>query len=280
MAAKTLIHEHPKDTFQVTILEKSHRIGGLWPVSKVDDGLVNPDMCVNQSRHTVNFSDLAWPESSPIFPKAWQVGEYLQRYITTYPGYEIRTNCEVLKTELEGDKWKVHFEDRQSAVPVPQVLEFDHLIIASGFFGKAKTPDILKGLQAPICHSSQFRDVKSLLGSEPRAGRRIVVVGGQMSGVETAASIASQLSSETHSVEKSSIPNVSDYFVTNVVQKPFWVMPLLFPMNPSVEIEVSGNKGKVYTSPDRSLSHANLFIENQSFSVVSAFGSHCLQPGC
>ena len=101
-----------------------------------------------------------------------------------------------------------------------------------------------------------------------------------MSGVETAASIASQLSSETHSVEQSSIPNVSDYFVTNVVQKPFWVMPLLFPTNPSVEIEVSGNKEKVYTSSDRMLSHANLIIENQSFSGVSAFGSHCLQLGC
>lgn len=246
MAAKTLTHDHPKDTFEVTILEKYPRIGGLWPVSKVDDGLVNPDMRVNQSRHTVNFSDLAWPDSSPLFPKAWQVGEYLQRYIATYPGYEIRTNCNVLKTDFAGGKWKVHFEDRASAVPIPQVLEFDHLIIASGFFGEPKTPSTVKGIQAPVCHSSQLRNIETLLGNEPKAGRRIVVVGGQFSGVETAASIAFQLSSATHSVEISSVPNVSEYFVTNVIQKPFWVMPLVIPSNPKVETISSAGKEMVW----------------------------------
>jgi cation diffusion facilitator CzcD-associated flavoprotein CzcO len=240
VAAKTLIHAHPKDTFHVTVLEQSHRIGGLWPVSKVDDGLVNPDMYTNQSRHTVSFSDLAWPETAPSFPKAWQVGEYLERYIKTYPGYEIRTNCKVLKTELLEGKWSVHVEDRASAVPVPQLLEFDHMIIATGFFGKPKFPKILGGFQRPVWHSSRLRDVKDLLTNESKTsfqpGRRIVVAGGQMSGVEIAASIAFQLSTASHSVEESSIPNASEYFVTHVVQQPFWVMPFLFPGNPVVDV--------------------------------------------
>lgn len=98
MAAKTLIHEHP-DRFQVTIFEKADRIGGLWPISKQDDGVVNPDMCTNQSRHTVSFSDLAWPDDSPAFPKAWQVGEYLQRYIQKYPGFEIRLRTKVVRID-------------------------------------------------------------------------------------------------------------------------------------------------------------------------------------
>lgn len=275
MAAKTLTHDHPKDTFKVTILEQLNRIGGLWPVSKVDDGLVNPDMCTNQSRHTVNFSDLAWPESSPQFPKAWQVGEYLQRYITTYPGYEVRTNCKVLKTELKQGKWEVYFEDRQSAIPVPQVLEFDHLIIASGFFGHPKTPEILKGIEAPVCHSSQFRDIITLLGTSPRAGKRIVVVGGQFSGVETAASIASQLSSATHAVEKSVIPNISEYYVTNVIQKPFWVMPLVIPSNPKVEI-VSSEMKEMVRLFMRLSNEANTTTEKQFLTKLPSCRPHCL----
>jgi cation diffusion facilitator CzcD-associated flavoprotein CzcO len=237
VAAKTLIHDHP-NLYRVTVLEKSHRIGGLWPVSKVDDGLVNPDMCVNQSRHTVSFSDLAWPETAPEFPKAWQVGEYLERYVKTYPGYEIRTNCKVLKTELREGKWKVHVEDRASAVPIPQLLEFDHLIVASGFFGKPILPNILEGLKAPVVHSAQYRSVKNLLTNEKKqskSGRQIVVVGGQMSGVEIAANIAHQLSSASHSPGDNSIPNASEYYVTNVIQRPFWIMPFLFPRNPVVD---------------------------------------------
>ena len=111
VAAKTLIHDHPKGTFHVTVFEQASRIGGLWPIEKVDDGLVNPDMCVNQSRHTVSFSDLAWPETAAAFPKAWEVGQYLQRYVRTYPGYEIRLNTRVERTELRNEKWSVGVKD-------------------------------------------------------------------------------------------------------------------------------------------------------------------------
>lgn len=136
VAAKTLTHDH-KGSFHVTVFEQSHRIGGLWPISNVDDGMVHPEMCTNQSRHTVSFSDLAWPETSPSFPKAWQVGQYLERYIKTYPGYKIRLNTRVSKTELLGGKWRVNV---QETLHNPETLEFDHLIVASGFFGKPKVP--------------------------------------------------------------------------------------------------------------------------------------------
>lgn len=248
MAAKSLAHDYPKDTFQVTVFERSHRIGGLWPISKADDGIVNPDMCTNQSRHTVSFSDFAWPKDTPQFPKAWQVGEYLQRYIEEYPGYEIKLDTKVLKTELEGDKWKVHVQDRESA---EGILHFDHVIIGTGFFGKAKVPNILAGLEVPLQHSSQLRTLKGLLtddGKSPFAkGKRIVVVGGQMSGVEIAAFIANQLSSAAHSVDDSGVPNASEYYITHVVQKPFWVMPYLLPRNPLIEVSPSEKVKNIFS---------------------------------
>jgi cation diffusion facilitator CzcD-associated flavoprotein CzcO len=97
----------------VTVFEASQRIGGLWPVDKVDDeGLLNPDMCVNQSRHTVSFSDLAWEEEKASFPKAWEVGKYLERYVKTY-GVEVRLGSRVMETNMDEEGWKVKVRERE-----------------------------------------------------------------------------------------------------------------------------------------------------------------------
>ncbi|KAF8854121.1 flavin-containing monooxygenase-like protein [Acephala macrosclerotiorum] len=252
VAAKTLIHDAPKGAFHVTIFEKSHRIGGLWPVDKKDDRLVNPDMCTNQSRHTVSFSDLAWPEDSASFPKAWEVGGYLQRYMSTYPGYEIRLNTKVLSTKLEGEKWNVSLKEEGK---VEEMTEFDHLIVATGFFGKPKLPSMLENAKVPVWHSSKIRNVKELLTDGGKRdlksvkGRYIVVVGGQMSGVETAAAVAFQLSSLVNS------PSGGDrewggYRVVNVVQKPVWVMPLFFPRDPEGEVVGDSGESRTNASPE------------------------------
>ncbi|KAB8299106.1 hypothetical protein EYC80_001219 [Monilinia laxa] len=247
VAAKTLTHDHPKGTFEVTVFEKSHRIGGLWPISCEDDGLVNPEMCTNQSRHTVSFSDLAWPASSPACPKAWQVGKYLEDYIQLYPVYSIKTSTRVSSVEPPHDwqttqaaalgKWTVHVE-HADAPESSQAYEFDHVVVATGFFGKPHIPDILPGFPAPVWHSSKLRDVNSLLTdngevSSPK-GKNIVVVGGQMSGIETAAAIALQVSSSANSTD-GPISHAAEIKIYNVIQRPFWVMPLTFPNNPIID---------------------------------------------
>ncbi|KAG7292780.1 hypothetical protein NEMBOFW57_002823 [Staphylotrichum longicolle] len=85
VAAKSLLHDAPRGTFDVTLFDSQTRIGGLWPSNSRDaTGLVHPRMVANQSRHTVQFSDLAWPEDAPHIPRAWQVGQYLARYYQTY----------------------------------------------------------------------------------------------------------------------------------------------------------------------------------------------------
>ncbi|RDL40056.1 FAD protein [Venustampulla echinocandica] len=243
VAAKTLVHDHPKDTFHVTVFEALDRIGGLWPVSENGNGMINPDMCTNQSRHTMSFSGLAWPADAHSFPKAWQVGQYLERYIEKYPGYEIRKNCRVVKARLHNGKWEINTRKQSNSKSniegADEIHEFDHVIISSGFFGTAKIPKILEGIPAPIFHSSQVRDVKGLLTDNGKralpAGRNIVVVGGQMSGVEIGASIAFQLSSAENLPGESDIPNAAEYVITHVVQRPVWVMPLFFPKNPILE---------------------------------------------
>jgi cation diffusion facilitator CzcD-associated flavoprotein CzcO len=233
------------------VFEQSQRIGGLWPLSEQDDGMVNPDMCTNQSRHTVSFSDLAWPASSPACPKAWQVGKYLEDYQKKYPGYTVKTGTKVAKVEPPPDwkaakpgKWTVHIQAAANSEPEAstEVHEFDHVIVATGFFGKPKLPATLDDLEAPVWHSSALRDVNSLITDNgkrsPPTGKNIIVVGGQMSGIETAAAVALQLSSAVNSPE-SQIPNAHDYRVHNVVQQPFWVMTLILPNNPMLDGETA-----------------------------------------
>ncbi|KAL2072666.1 hypothetical protein VTL71DRAFT_12009 [Oculimacula yallundae] len=238
-------------TFQVTIFDTKSRIGGLWPLSTQDAGLVNPDMCTNQSRHTVSFSDLAWGAKEPLFPKAWMVGQYLERYLAVYGReWDVRLGWKVVQAQRVGegeeDGWKVQV--RNAAEGKEEVMLFDYVIIATGFFGKAKMPQGLEKASVPVVHSSQVRDVKSLVtGADGKAlggGRKIVVVGGQMSGVETAAAIAMQISSAANTPGDESIEDAEKYVVTHLVQKPVWVMPLIFPVDPILDKDGAKEKNR------------------------------------
>ena len=72
-----------------------------------------------------------------------------------------------------------------------------------------------------------------------------MVVGGQMSGVETAGSLALQISSAASIPGQSPFPEPEKYLVTNVVQKPVWVLPLFFPKDPDLDTNNVGVVNKV-----------------------------------
>lgn len=72
-------------------------------------------MRTNLSRFTVAFSDLAWESvlagnGVPMFPQAWQVGLYLEKYAERYiPAAMIRLRCEVVGTARAGTRWTVRW---------------------------------------------------------------------------------------------------------------------------------------------------------------------------
>ena len=220
-------------------------------------------MRTNQSRHTVSFSDLAWPgpdekgvEKYAQFPTAWEVGQYLEWYREAYGSeWEVRLGCKVVKAERKGAVWNIHVHvsepelgDGQEEGPgemTVEVHEFDHVIISSGFFGSPKVPSSLKNSEeVPVWHSSRFRDVRSLITDGGRlkvdskgngdGKRKIVVVGGQMSGVEVAANVALQLSNCLNAPGKE-IMDWTEWEVVHIVQRPLWIMPLFLPRNPQLE---------------------------------------------
>jgi len=222
-------------------------------------------MRTNQSRHTCSFSDLAWPgadeqgvEKHAQFPQAWEVGQYLDRYQKKYGAeWDVRTGCEVVKAEFKGEGgWEVHvhvLEEGEAGEMTVEVHSFSHVIIASGFFGSPRLPASLPSseIEVPVWHSSRFRDIRSLITDSGRlkvdsknngeGKRKIVVVGGQMSGVEVAANVALQLSDALYAPGKEPM-DWSEWEVANVVQKPLWIMPLFLPKNPVIEEQAKDEK--------------------------------------
>jgi len=229
VAAKSLLHDVPSGTFDVSIFDSQPRVGGLWPSSKHDAaGLLHPLMVANQSKHTMQFSDLAWEDGVSEFPRAWQVGRYLERYSQAYcHGATLCLGTRVEKTEpLPGPNqgWLVRACSQGGKA---QEHTFDYLLVASGIFSKPFAPPTATSDTAiPVLHSSQYRDLSSLLGTSKGDGGKILVVGGQMSGVEVAGTIAAHISSAIHAPGPSSIQNADKYSVHHVTPKPAWVFPL------------------------------------------------------
>ncbi|KAI0409512.1 hypothetical protein F4802DRAFT_147064 [Xylaria palmicola] len=231
VAAKTLLHDVAPGSFNVTIYDAQQRIGGLWPTRKSDtSGLVHPSMVANQSKHSVQFSDLAWRDSDPDFPRAWQVGGYLERYLKEYGGADIRLGHRVVKTELQdGGAWKVQADSENGT----ETNVFDYLLVASGFFGSPLWPEgIPKEGEVPIIHSSKYRDIESLLSNATSTSDKVVVVGGQMSGVEVASTMAAHLSSIVHAPGDPAVQNPERFIIHHVAPRPTWVVPYFTSVNP------------------------------------------------
>ena len=217
----------------VTVFDAQPRIGGLWPLSADDDDddgcQVPPLMVANQSRHTVQFSDCAWDPSAPQLPRAFQVGQFLRRYADRYicGRVEWKLGTRVVRaSRIDGGGWSV--VTRREADKVEETRRFGYLVVASGFFGRPVVDEALRGQTVvPVVHSSRYRDLATLFGGGSARRGKIVVVGGQMSGVETAATIAAHISSARHSPDVAvSDVNGDSLTVHHLVQRPVWVFPL------------------------------------------------------
>ena len=188
VAAKTLLRSYPS-VFQVTVFEKADRVGGLWNVKNhTRDGYLPPNMPTNLSRFTVGFSDLSWEsmrfnnKSPPMFPKAWQVEEYLEEYTRRYlPKDIVSLRSEVTSIEKTQEHSKTRWRLRYSHLETPESLEqtFDYLMIASGFFAKPRP--IRCELRAvdvndptiKFVHSSKYRSLEDITPKDEKHGKNM-----------------------------------------------------------------------------------------------------------
>ncbi|EFY97359.1 FAD dependent oxidoreductase [Metarhizium robertsii ARSEF 23] len=186
----------------------------------------------------MQFSDHAWEDGAPQLPLAWQVGRYLEqymsRYLSSHPDFSLHLNTRVVRAE-RGDEDSSGWDVRLESGGREQTQHFEHLVVASGYFGKPITPEgvsIAPSAAIPVIHSSQYRDLKNLFGTRSSAKGKILVVGGQMSGVEVAGTIASHLSSATNSPDDFSVPDIDQCSIHHIIQRPIWPKAAAAPFLP------------------------------------------------
>ncbi|KAH0614503.1 uncharacterized protein H6S33_000139 [Morchella sextelata] len=201
-----------------TLFEAKPTIGGLWSSSSTADILaLDPGLTLNHSRYTCSFSDLAWPETASMFPPVMEMGKYLQRYREKYiPESALRLSCPVTKITKEDDgSWRVEWGGKVKEEDGAE--KFDFLAICSGFFSAPYVPPIpgLSSFKGEVVHSADFSKLNT------KGKKKIVVVGGSMTGIEAAADIALQLSSQP--VEGSEKPEIVHLF-----SRPFWNLAKFF----------------------------------------------------
>jgi hypothetical protein len=243
-AAKTF----RKYGYAVTVYEAADRVGGMWRDEHGGFGdKCSPEMRTNLSRYTVAFSDLPWTSvdvdvsgpaadplaAAPMFPKAWQVGRYLQTYAKTL-GFtdNLLLNERVVNASLQEDHtWKVT-SDAGTGRLVSRT--FDRLIVASGFFNKpAGTFDFTPSKSlSNIQHSSRFRSLSELTNSPGK----VVVIGGGISGSEAASQAASQISNAKYSPNEATSAH-ADSRVFHVINRPFYCLPRHLPQDPQTQDE-------------------------------------------
>ena len=220
----------------------------------------------------MHFSDFAWEDDAPQLPRAWQVGQYLERYMKRYcQEAKLRLGCRVEKADLVSntkdgqggaDVWRVRTRSQGGS---EEEHTFDYLLVGSGFFGEPVNPPQLRGqtFSIPVIHSSKYRDLQTLLAENAPGSGKILIVGGQMSGVEIAGTIASHLSSLQNSPGSSAI-KAENYSIQHLVQRPTWVLPLT--TSPKVSTDCP-------LIPFDQLPNSNSFLAIQQSSPISSAGS-------
>jgi len=246
VAAKTLLQYGGGKHYKVTVFEAAERVGGMWRALETEKGdKCSPDMRTNLSRFTVAFSDLSWnaalayaddkenlsaPRAPSMFPKAWQVGRYLEAYAQKFiPEENIVCNREVTMadyTETENQRWNVSSVNTISQKSYTD--KFDHLIVASGFFGRPNNAlsDVVQldaTVEAKTVHSTEFRHLSSF---DTNSGN-VVVIGGGISGSEAAATAAFQISNAKYAPGPK--PAWANSKVVHIVNRPFYCLPRYLP---------------------------------------------------
>lgn len=180
-ALKTVLDtiHYVEGTWKPTVFEARNDIGGIWLPSPPDD---NPPLTPLYDSLTTNlphpvmaYPDFPFPPSTPLFPSAYIVKQYLDSYADHYclrPHIKLRTTVE--DVSWNGSLWQVRLS-------TGEVSTFDLVLVCNGHYQKPRYPDT-PGLalwleSGKATHSAWYRtpdrfgenDIVLVLGSGPSA---------------------------------------------------------------------------------------------------------------
>lgn len=213
-AAKAALEEG----FELVLFEKCQDLGGVWNCN-ASSGCVWSQMRTNITRYSMSYSDHDWPSSTPIFPEAQQVLDYLRSFSDKYKITErIRFNMKVVKAYQcpDSTNWQIEALNMKSNITESFIL--DYLVVATGIFCEPNFPECyqnatsqFKGL---LIHSKYYNKYKSELG-----GKHVCLIGSSYSAYEIASDLVGYAQT-----------------ITNVIRKPYWVLPKLLAIKNNNEL--------------------------------------------
>ncbi|GAB2957349.1 NAD(P)/FAD-dependent oxidoreductase [Saccharothrix stipae] len=188
MTAKVLV----ENGFDVTVLDKYERVGGVWSPGGCYDGLAN-----QSARRLFEFADLA---NRLHFASAADSHRYLEDYAEAFgvlaclrPGTEVTSIRPVPGPGRVGASgWSVESRPTgDEGAPVRRET-FDHVVVASGAHHHVHLPDLpgRESFGGTVLHSNDVR-------SGTFTGKRVVVVGGGKSALDLATRAAGEAASAT-----------------------------------------------------------------------------------
>jgi len=153
----------------VVVFEAGDDLGGQWHTAAAHSG-VWPGMRTNTSRAMTAFSDLAPPDDCPLHPPAERIHAYLRTYAQRF-GITDRIR---LATPVR----------RVTRARVVDGERFDGVVVASGRFRRPCPAPGLAAFAGEVIHAFDYP------GAEPYRGRRTLVYGNGISGLEIASDLA------------------------------------------------------------------------------------------
>ncbi|WP_405014574.1 NAD(P)-binding domain-containing protein [Kitasatospora sp. NBC_01539] len=177
---------------EVVLYERLHAVGGIWnPAS----GGAYESVRMQSSRMSFPYSDFA-PAFGTDFPTLHEVHGYLHAYAEHFGVLPVtRFGSDVQEVVRRDGHWEVTAGTADAA---PSTERFDAVMVASGELWEARTPDFLPSADTGV----QVLTAKQYRSADGFEGRRVLVVGGGVSGADIAAELAAGGASVDWSVRR------------------------------------------------------------------------------
>ena len=158
----------------VTILEKSDRLGGTWRDNRY------PGLTCDVPSHLYQYSFDLNPSWSRLFPPGPEILDYFEESARRHNvERKIRYRTEVVDARHSGQRWRLTTRDGES-------LDADFVILATGFLHRPRAPEFagMSDFAGRIVHSARWSDDIDV------AAKRVAVIGNGSTGVQLVSAIA------------------------------------------------------------------------------------------
>lgn len=168
--------------FLPVIFESHSSLGGQWDYTNPNSG-VWPQMVTNTYLEATRFSDMDYPEGTPLFPHNKVVLQYFQNYAAKFDLLQyINFGCTLKQLERLQGNFEICFE---CAGKIFTEI-YQKVVIATGRYNSPFSPNIrgIESFKGDVIHTFDYKDPHKFIG------KNVVVAGSSISALEIASDLS------------------------------------------------------------------------------------------